>query len=91
MIKFYDHYYIANGIPTEYFMDAQSEPEIVSHIDNNLIIKILCWEEDVSEINGIKDADYFLQITFTNVKGFQVFFYMVQYDSIWSESIDFKG
>ncbi|MCB9045553.1 MAG: hypothetical protein H6550_05380 [Chitinophagales bacterium] len=72
MIKFYDCYLKAIGLVTGYFMDAQSEPEILSYAENVLEVKITCWEQDENELNGIKDADYSLQIKFINVIGYQV-------------------
>lgn len=73
MIRFV-HDYAATGLPTDYYMDAQSEPVILSFDNDVLCIRIECWEEDEKDPVGVTEADYHLRIMFCGVIGYRLMF-----------------
>ncbi|MBN9484886.1 MAG: hypothetical protein BGO70_05800 [Bacteroidetes bacterium 43-93] len=67
-MKTWDHIFTAKGIPTDFFMDAQSEPQILSFKDEQLILKIECWNDSEIPVG----TDYHLEVTFYNVACYQI-------------------
>ena len=69
----YDHVLTGYGIDVGYWIDAQSEPEIIIVLEDSIKIKISCWlnHKEDSGANAI-EASYELIITFENAIGYQM-------------------
>jgi hypothetical protein len=72
-MKHYDRMFTAKGIGNSFWMDAQSEPEIVSFDGNELTLKISCWLNNTEDPKSEAiDAPYYLKVIFKTAMGYQV-------------------
>lgn len=71
-MKNYDHILVGHGTDLGYWMDAQSEPELVYASKDEVNVKISCWLNHLEDPNSEAiDAPYELVITFKDVLGYQ--------------------
>jgi hypothetical protein len=71
-MKNFDHMLTGHGIDVGYWHEAQTEPELVNALKDELKIKITCWLNYKEDPNSEAiDAPYELIITFKDVLGYQ--------------------
>ncbi len=71
-MKNYDHILNGHGIDLGYWMDAQSEPELMHASNEEVKVKISCWLNYLEDPNSEAiDAPYGIIITFKDVIGYQ--------------------